>query len=153
MSTFDNEPVYTHLLVPWSQVKSECEEDEKLIQVIFSGASTSSGSKTPSTKLPEQSTAQSNPQQPSTVPSSYPEADIKKLMDYGFSRQQVVEELTRAGGNVDQALAALFAKSFQMPSSWVKAWIELFYDRLGGPSVLRFFYNWRIRFETPMHMT
>ena len=46
----------------------------------------------------------------STTP-SLPEADILKLTSEGFSRQQAIDELTKANGNVDQALAALFAKS------------------------------------------
>ncbi|KAK3587325.1 hypothetical protein CHS0354_011307 [Potamilus streckersoni] len=48
-------------------------------------------------------------------PRTFPEDVIQKLMTYGFSRSQVIEELTRANGNYDQALAALFAKSFTMP--------------------------------------
>ena len=53
----------------------------------------------------------------SSAPShNFPEADVKRLTDYGFSLNQVITELTKAQGNVDQALAALFAQSFQVPS-------------------------------------
>lgn len=45
----------------------------------------------------------------------YPEEVIQRLMNNGFSRQEVIQELAAANGNVDQALAALFAKSFQLP--------------------------------------
>ena len=89
----------------------------KYVYIIILGTGTSSGSKSSSpAKSSQPSSAQSSQPKPSTPNSNYPEADVKKLMDYGFSRQQVIEELTKAGGNVDQALAALFAKSFQMPS-------------------------------------
>jgi hypothetical protein len=46
---------------------------------------------------------------------TFAESDIQRLVGYGFSRQQVIDELTKSNGNVDQALASLFAKSFQMP--------------------------------------
>ena len=46
---------------------------------------------------------------------SFPEDDIQRLTSNGFSRQQVIEELTKTGGNIDQALMALLAKSFQVP--------------------------------------
>lgn len=44
---------------------------------------------------------------------SFSEDSITKLTDYGFSRPQVIEELQKADGNIDQALAALFSQSFQ----------------------------------------
>lgn len=81
-----------------------------VISLIGAGKSSANASSSPPN--PE-----SSQQKPSTAPAStFPEADIKKLMEYGFSRNQAEEELTRARGNVDQALAALFAKSFKMPS-------------------------------------
>ncbi len=43
------------------------------------------------------------------------DADIQRLVSQGFNRQQVIEELQRCGGNVEQALAALIAKSLQIP--------------------------------------
>jgi DNA damage-inducible protein 1 len=46
---------------------------------------------------------------------SFPEADITRLTGMGFPRDKVLEELRAANGNVDQALAALFAKSFRVP--------------------------------------
>lgn len=42
---------------------------------------------------------------------TFSESSIAKLMNYGFSRAAVMEELRRAHGNADQALAALLAKS------------------------------------------
>ena len=56
-------------------------------------------------------TAEKSSQSASTTP-SLPEADILTLTSQGFSRQQAIDELTKANGNVDQALAALFAKAF-----------------------------------------
>ncbi|XP_005106322.1 protein DDI1 homolog 2 [Aplysia californica] len=47
--------------------------------------------------------------------SQFPEAVLSQLMSHGFSRQAVVDELKRSNGNVDQALASLFSKSFSMP--------------------------------------
>ena len=66
-----------------------------------------SGFKTPSSSSSSSATP---PKQ-----ARFPESDIAKLVNYGFNRHQVLEELTRANGNVDQALAALFAKSFVVP--------------------------------------
>jgi len=43
------------------------------------------------------------------------EANILQLTSYGFARHVVIEELTLANGNIDEALAALFAKSINMP--------------------------------------
>ncbi|KAL3861945.1 hypothetical protein ACJMK2_007954 [Sinanodonta woodiana] len=68
---------------------------------------------------PSTSSARSKPEvrggAASSGPRSFPEEVIQKLMKVGFSRNQVIEELTRANGDHDQALAALFAKSFTMP--------------------------------------
>lgn len=50
-----------------------------------------------------------------SIKADYPEEVIQRLMNNGFSRQEVIQELAAANGNVDQALAALFAKSFQLP--------------------------------------
>ncbi|XP_041377775.1 protein DDI1 homolog 2-like [Gigantopelta aegis] len=46
---------------------------------------------------------------------AFSESVVSALMANGFSRQAVLEELRIARGNSDQALAALFAKSFHMP--------------------------------------
>lgn len=45
----------------------------------------------------------------------FPESDISEVMKLGFSREQVIEELRRFNGDKNQAMAALFAKSFQVP--------------------------------------
>ena len=50
-----------------------------------------------------------------SVKADYPDEVIQRLTSHGFSRQEVLQELAAANGNVDQALAALFAKSFQLP--------------------------------------
>ncbi|KAK3798555.1 hypothetical protein RRG08_031568 [Elysia crispata] len=52
--------------------------------------------------------------QGTSVP-QFSEAIVSQLMQNGFSRNAVLEELRRANGNADQALASLFAKSFSMP--------------------------------------
>jgi len=63
---------------------------------------------------PQQAPAAPRPaQQPQRA--SFPEATIQRLMSLGFARAQVIEELTRSNGDADQALASLFAKSFQLP--------------------------------------
>lgn len=61
-----------------------------------------------SAHTPGPSSSRSHPAQPSLT---FSETSIARLMGYGFSRAAVMEELRRANGNVDQALAALFAKS------------------------------------------
>ena len=70
------------------------------------GASSAAGRNSPK--------ASTSSRQPAQRP-SFPEATIQRLMSLGFSRAQVTEELTRSNGDADQALASLFAKSFQLP--------------------------------------
>lgn len=59
--------------------------------------------------------ASSSGQTSSTQSHNFPEDIISKLMSNGFSRDAVISELRRANGDADQALAALFAKSFHLP--------------------------------------
>lgn len=56
-----------------------------------------------------------SPQATTTSSSQFSESVVSRLMQNGFSRNAVLEELRHANGNVDQALASLFAKSFSMP--------------------------------------
>ncbi|XP_050433018.1 protein DDI1 homolog 2 [Adelges cooleyi] len=54
---------------------------------------------------------QSGESSSSSSPShSYKESDIKELINIGFSREQVIQELDRFNGNKNQAMASLFAK-------------------------------------------
>jgi hypothetical protein len=46
---------------------------------------------------------------------NFPETSIQEIMANGFSRQQAVEELVKANGDVSKALCALLAKSFSFP--------------------------------------
>ncbi|XP_003242177.1 52 kDa repressor of the inhibitor of the protein kinase-like [Acyrthosiphon pisum] len=46
----------------------------------------------------------------SNTSQSYKEADITELINSGFSREQVIQELKRFDGNKNQAMASLFAK-------------------------------------------
>ncbi|GAB1602153.1 protein DDI1 homolog 2-like [Argonauta hians] len=84
------------------------------------GASTAATT-TSALPLPPPSSASSSPSPripATTAPaptSRFPEASLMRLMSYGFARHQVEEELTRSNGDVDQALAALLARSLQMP--------------------------------------
>lgn len=55
------------------------------------------------------------PPPPPTPQQTFPDDAMVRLMSYGFERQQVLDELRRANGDADQALAALLAKSLQMP--------------------------------------
>ena len=43
---------------------------------------------------------------------TFKEEDIKKLMELGFTRDEVVHELRSQGGNVDKATVSLLGKSF-----------------------------------------
>jgi len=72
----------------------------------------SSSASTSRTSPPAPAPSQSLPQQ---RPHSFPEATIQRLTSLGFARAQVIDELTRCNGDADQALASLFAKSFQLP--------------------------------------
>ncbi|CAD5122502.1 DgyrCDS10926 [Dimorphilus gyrociliatus] len=67
-------------------------------------------------KSAEQVTRTQVPSATATGPQrTFPESDINKITNYGFSRDQVIEELTRNHGNVDQAIATLFARSLAGP--------------------------------------
>ncbi|GAB6019314.1 hypothetical protein CHUAL_000909 [Chamberlinius hualienensis] len=60
-------------------------------------------------------TSTSQGQYPSTSSSShnFPEADVQKVVQLGFEREKVIIELRRFNGDVNQAIAALFAKSLK----------------------------------------
>ena len=45
------------------------------------------------------------------------EQDILTITGNGFTREQAIEELTKANGDLDSALVALVAKSFKMPNA------------------------------------
>ncbi|XP_022235108.1 DNA damage-inducible protein 1-like [Limulus polyphemus] len=45
----------------------------------------------------------------------FPEENIQKLVQLGFSRENVLEALRRFNGDIDQAMAALFAMSLKLP--------------------------------------
>ncbi|XP_076325549.1 protein DDI1 homolog 2-like isoform X1 [Tachypleus tridentatus] len=63
----------------------------------------------------------SNQDHPSTSITSaqpmndFPEENIQKLIQLGFSRENVLKALQRFNGDVDQAMAALFAMSLKLP--------------------------------------
>lgn len=65
---------------------------------------------TPS-RLSQQPASSASPSSTFTPNRTFSESAIAKLMGYGFTRQAVMEELRRANGDIDQALAALLAKS------------------------------------------
>ena len=71
-----------------------------------SGVSNPTGNPAPSSQA-AQSPLQPHPQ--------YPEANIKRLTDMGFSRDQAIQELASNNGDVDKAAASLFAKSLKLP--------------------------------------
>lgn len=70
-----------------------------------------------SRSVQEKSGPQTSSGASSSESSQFPEKDISQLMSHGFSRHQVVDELKFSNGNVDQALASLFSKSFSMPQN------------------------------------
>lgn len=102
-------------------------EDQQLAEALARSAeeaatkpeSTKSNPTDPSSKASASVSAQSAPslqQPPAPTPQqTFPDDAMVKLMSYGFERQQVLDELRRANGDADQALAALLAKSLQMP--------------------------------------
>uniref|UniRef100_T1ISG3 Ubiquitin-like domain-containing protein n=1 Tax=Strigamia maritima TaxID=126957 RepID=T1ISG3_STRMM len=80
------------------------EEDKQLAQALQRSADEAvSNSNTPST---------TNTPNLSIFPTTrFPEADVQKIVNMGFSREEVLNELQRFNGDVTQAMAALFAKS------------------------------------------
>uniref|UniRef100_A0A0B6ZY93 UBA domain-containing protein n=2 Tax=Arion vulgaris TaxID=1028688 RepID=A0A0B6ZY93_9EUPU len=66
-------------------------------------------------KTPGSKASSSKTPQPASARPQFSEEAVTRLMSNGFSRNVVVEELQRCNGNVDQALAMLFSKSFSMP--------------------------------------
>lgn len=49
----------------------------------------------------------------SGIQSPFPEQVVKRLMEKGFSRHDVISALTQTKGNEDQALMALLARSLK----------------------------------------
>lgn len=59
------------------------------------------------TTAPSESGARASGQQPQTSRNSFPDADITKLMELGVSREEAINALELAGGNVDIAAGLL----------------------------------------------
>ncbi len=96
--------------------------------VLFAAANPGSGSQGPNTASspsPQQQqpppathasdTSTSTSATTTSNTADFPEHVVLRLMGYGFPRELVIQELRSANGNVDQALAALFAKSLNIP--------------------------------------
>lgn len=73
---------------------------------------TSSASATTSSKSSNPSKQRQQQQQQEFT---FPESHINRLITFGFPRHVVIEELHKTNGDVDAALAALIAKSLQLP--------------------------------------
>lgn len=93
-----------------NQPNPSTDEDKELAEALSKSAEGSAGPSGASVS----SVPRPSPAPQATTP-QFPEASIAQLTNQGFSRQQVLEELQSSGGNVDQALASLFSKSFSMP--------------------------------------
>ncbi|XP_025083742.1 protein DDI1 homolog 2-like [Pomacea canaliculata] len=96
------------------------DEDQDLARAIMQSEQTAGSRPQPAGASSVNAGASTSVQQPVPGPShsgssastlTFSESSIAKLMNYGFSRAAVMEELRRAHGNADQALAALLAKS------------------------------------------
>lgn len=59
-------------------------------------------------QAPAGSLSQPNPAQQAMGPSPFPEADITRLTDMGMGRDQAIQALTLAGGDVDAAANLMF---------------------------------------------
>ena len=46
-------------------------------------------------------------------PTSFPESSIQRVILAGFTREQAIQELQHFNGDVDKAIAALFAESMK----------------------------------------
>lgn len=90
---------------PQSPKSSQEQEDKMLAEALAKSQQEAAGAKSSNSGQ-----GGSNASKP-----AFPEAIIQRLMSNGFSRSAVIQELTLANGNADQALASLFAKSFQLP--------------------------------------
>lgn len=96
-----------------SLVEMEDRELAKALQESASSSSTpSTSSSVPSGPTPAPPTPTADVNVPSTG-DRFSEQDVQNLVSMGFQRQQVLEELRRFAGDVTQATAALFAKSFK----------------------------------------
>ncbi|KAK7093888.1 protein DDI1 homolog 2-like isoform X2 [Littorina saxatilis] len=114
-----------HARLNVNQSENATDEDRQLAEAMDRSQKEMGASQASSSQAKPSSSssgaAAPQPSQPSAGPSgsagsslTFSEQSIAKLTNYGFSRAAVMEELRRANGNVDQALAALFAKSFPM---------------------------------------
>ncbi|RUS88707.1 hypothetical protein EGW08_003522 [Elysia chlorotica] len=98
-------PEHARLNQPSSSASQD--EDRDLAEALSRSAQESSGAS-------QRSGPASSPAGGASA-RQFSEAIVSRLMENGFSRNAVLEELRRANGNADQALASLFAKSFSMP--------------------------------------
>lgn len=87
--------------------KSQLSEDAQLAEAIAKSQN--------ETSQPGPSSDNKTVTPSASVKPDFPEEVIQRLMKNGFSRPEVLRELATANGNADKALAALFAKSFQLP--------------------------------------
>lgn len=78
-----------------------------------SGSGRILGSSSGSTPSPSSSSSSS-----AAASRMFPEVDVKKLVDMGYPRDLVLEELRKNGGNVNKAMMGLFAKSVSVPKRW-----------------------------------
>ena len=46
-------------------------------------------------------------------PEGFPDTDVKRIIQNGFTRTEALEALESFNGNTDQALASLFAKALK----------------------------------------
>lgn len=55
---------------------------------------------------------------PSPPPQSFPELSIQSIVSAGFPRNEAISELQKFNGDVNKAMASLFAKSLASSFSW-----------------------------------
>ncbi|KAK3104875.1 hypothetical protein FSP39_012183 [Pinctada imbricata] len=95
--------------------KSQEQDDRMLAEAMKKSQDEAGKPGTSGAKPSNQNSSASSSGQNPSASNSYPEEIIQRLMSNGFSRDNVIRELNASNGNADQALAALFAKSFQLP--------------------------------------
>ena len=87
-------------------------EDRQLAEALAKSEQPQSP-RQPLVQSPWQPIVQPPPQLSSSSSQQFKEEDIIRITSAGFSRQQAIEELSRAKGNVELALGSLLARSLK----------------------------------------
>ncbi|XP_071502846.1 protein DDI1 homolog 2-like [Diadema antillarum] len=94
------------------------DEDRALAEALAKSAEDAGASRASTSSVSQGNRATNSSSSSSSSGASarmFPEADVKKLVDMGYTRDQVLAELRKSSGDVNKALMGLIAKSITVP--------------------------------------